>query len=104
MSGVSDLAVTIGSTTRDGPVASQKTVLRATQVGSAGAFRRAGVRIDVELREIARRDVEPDAMTGLEQVGGGEGLDADARRASPGTIGSGVSTSRCGSGSGRCRR
>src|SRR5215218_2670134 len=42
------------------------------------AGRLAGVRIDVVFRKIARRDVEPQPMSGLEQVRGRKRLDGDA--------------------------
>lgn len=42
-----------------------------------GAFRLAGVGVDVVFREVRRGDVQPDAVAFGKQVGGGEGLYRD---------------------------
>src|SRR6266705_1858356 len=42
-----------------------------------GALGRAGIRVDIEMREVAGRDIDPDAVAAFEQVCGGKGFDLD---------------------------
>ena len=63
---------------RLGRPASTNTVLTAIRLRVALPVRFPRVRVDVEFGEVARRDVEPDAVAGLEEIGRGQQVHRDA--------------------------